>query len=161
LGERELEQVVEEIYDNEGSELEWSDSDTEQEASVPVNRSSDSSDSDAELRRRVDQSTDYPPCHVHGRTRRHTLRGLKIAGSQEPSDTEKEWKIEGSVRDIPFSSIPGISNASNIYDNLSPYQDFHDFINNDIMSHKNRNQHICRTTNCSTKIKGPISKKKN
>ena len=43
LSERELEEVIEEIYDNEGSEVDWSDSDGEQEeASVPINMSSDS-----------------------------------------------------------------------------------------------------------------------
>ena len=61
LSERELEQVIEEIYDNEGSEVDWSDSDAEQEeASVPINMSSDSSDSDAELQTRADQSSGYP-----------------------------------------------------------------------------------------------------
>ena len=49
LSECELEQMIEEIYDNEGSEVDWSDGDGEQEASVPINMSSDSSDSDAEL----------------------------------------------------------------------------------------------------------------
>ena len=61
LSERELEQVIEKIYDNEWSELDWSDSDVEQEeADVPINMSSDSSDSDAELQTRVDQSSGYP-----------------------------------------------------------------------------------------------------
>ena len=69
LSERELEQVIEEIYDNEGSEVDWSDSDVEQEeASVPIHMSSDSSDSDAELRTRVDQSSDYPLSRVSGCT---------------------------------------------------------------------------------------------
>lgn len=50
LSECELEKVIEEIYDNEGSEVDWPDSDVEQEeASVPINMSSDLSDSDAEL----------------------------------------------------------------------------------------------------------------
>ena len=155
LSERELEKVIEEIYDNEGSEVDWSDSDVEQEeASVPINMSSDSSDSDAELRTRVDQSRGYPPSRVRGRTRGRTVRGSRITGSQQRSDTEKDWKIEGSVQDIPFSSIPGLSNASNINENLSPFQVFHIFVNNDIISHiKKRNQQICCTTNCSTKKK--------
>jgi len=47
LSERKLEQVTGEIYDNEGSEVHWSESDVDQEeASVPINMSSDSSDSD-------------------------------------------------------------------------------------------------------------------
>jgi len=66
----ELEQVIEEIYGNEGSEVDWSDRDVEQEeASVPINMSSDSSDSDAELRMRVDQSSSYSPSRVRGHTR--------------------------------------------------------------------------------------------
>ena len=39
------------------------------------------------------------------------------------------------MQDIPFSSIPGISNASNINENLSPFQVSHIFVNNDIISH--------------------------
>ena len=136
LSKHELEQVIEEIYDNEGSEVNWSDSDVEQEeASFPINMSSDSSDSDAELRKRVDQSSFYPPSRVRGRTRGRAVRGSRITGSQQPRDTEKDWKIEGSVQDIPFSSIPGISNASNINENLSPFQVFHIFVNNDVISH--------------------------
>jgi len=133
LSVHELEQVIEEIYDNEGSEVDWSDSNVEQEeASVPINMSSDSSDSDAEHRMRVDQRSSYPPSCVRGRTRSRTVRGLRITGSQQPSDTAKDRKIEGSVQDIPFSSIPGISNASNINENLSPFQVFLIFVNNDI-----------------------------
>jgi hypothetical protein len=76
LSERELEQVIKEIYDNEGSEVDWSDSDVEQEeASVPINMCSDSSDSDSEHRTRVDQSRGYPPKRVRGRTRGHIVRG--------------------------------------------------------------------------------------
>ena len=74
LSERELEQVIEEIYDNEGSSVDWSDSDVEQEeAGVPINMSSDSSDSDAELQTRVDQSSGYPPSRVRGRIRGRTV----------------------------------------------------------------------------------------
>ena len=41
LSERELEKMIEEICDNEGSEVDWSDSDVEQEeTSVPINMSS-------------------------------------------------------------------------------------------------------------------------
>ena len=74
--------MIEEIYDNEGSEVDRSDSDVEQEgASVPINMSSDSSDSDAELQTRVDQSSGYPPNRVRGRTRGHTVRGSRVTGS--------------------------------------------------------------------------------
>ena len=90
LSERELEQVMDEIYDNEGSEVDWSDSDVEQEASVPINMSSDSSDSDAKLRTSVDQSSSYPPSRVCGRSRGRTVRGSRITGSQQPSDMEKD-----------------------------------------------------------------------
>ena len=113
LSVHELEQVIEEIYDNEGSEVDWSDSNVEQEeASVPINMSSDSSDSDAEHRMRVDQRSSYPPSCVRGRTRSRTVRGLRITGSQQPSDTEKDCKIEGILQDIPFSSIPDIQGVS-------------------------------------------------
>ena len=136
LSERELEQVIEEIYDNEWSEVEWSDSDGEQEeASVPINMISDSSECDAEFRTRVYQNSGYQPSRVRGRARGRTVRGSRITGSRQPSDAEKDWKIEDNVQDIPFSSIPGISNASNINENLSPFQVFHIFVNNDIISH--------------------------
>jgi hypothetical protein len=70
LSERELEQVTEEIYDNEGSEVDWSDSDAgHEEASAPINMSSDSSDSDGELETKVDQSNGYPPSRFCGSTR--------------------------------------------------------------------------------------------
>jgi hypothetical protein len=66
--------VTEKIYDNEGSEVDWSDSDAgQEEASVPINMSSDSSDSDAELQTRVDQSSGYHPSRVRGRTRGRTV----------------------------------------------------------------------------------------
>jgi len=105
--------VIEKIYDNERSEVDWSDSDVEQEeASDPINMSSDSSDSGTELRTRVDQSSGYPLRRVHGRTRGRTVRGLRITGSQQPSDTEKDCKIEGILQDIPFSSIPDIQGVS-------------------------------------------------
>lgn len=159
LSERELEQVIDEIYDNEGSEVECSDSDVEQEeASVPIKMSSDSSDSDAELRTRVDQSSGYPPSRVRGRTRGRTVRGSRITGSQRPSDTEKDWKIEGIVHDIPFSSIPGISNASNINENLSPFQVFHIFVNNDISHIKTETNRYAAQQIAAQKRKGPISK---
>jgi hypothetical protein len=58
--------------------------------------------------------------------------GSSVTGIQQPSDTEKDCKIEGNVQDIPFSSIPGISNVSNINENLFPFQVFHIFVNNDI-----------------------------
>ena len=159
LSERELEQVIEEIYDNEGSEVDWSDSDVEQEeASVPINMSSDSSDSDAELRTRVDQSSGYLS-RVRGRTRGHTVQGSRITGNQQPSDMEKDWKIEDSVRDTPFSSIPHISNASNINENLSPFQVFHIFVNNDIISHiKTETNRYAAQQIAAQKRKGPISK---
>jgi hypothetical protein len=89
--------------------------------------SSDSSDSDTELQRRVDQNSGYPPSRVRGCPRGCTVRGLRITGSQQPSDMEKDWKIEGTVQDIHFSSIPGISNASNINENLSHLQVLHFF----------------------------------
>ena len=57
---------------------------------------------------RVDQSSGYPRSRVRGRTRGRTVRGSRITGSQQPSDMLKDWKIEGSVQDIPFSSIPGV-----------------------------------------------------
>ena len=66
---------------------------------------------------------------------KNSVRGSRVTGSQQSSDTEKDWKIEGNVQDIPFASIPGISNASNINENLSPLQVFHIFVNNDIISH--------------------------
>jgi len=50
---------------------------------------------------------------------------------------EEDCKIEGNEQDMLFSSIPGISNASNINENLSPFQVFHIFVNNDIISHIN------------------------
>jgi len=74
LSDCELEDVIEEIYDNEGSEVDWSDSDVEQEeASVPINMSSDSSDGDAELRTRVNHSSGYPLSRVRGCTRGRTV----------------------------------------------------------------------------------------
>jgi len=90
LSERELEQVIEEIYDNEGSEIDWSDSDVEQEeeASVPINMSSDSSDSDAELQKRVDQSSGYPPSRVRGRTPGPTVRGSRMIENNWHSATK-------------------------------------------------------------------------
>jgi len=180
-----LKQVIEEIYSNKGSEVDWSDSDVEQEeasvvdwsdsdveqeeasvvdwsdsdveqqeASVPTNMSSDSSDSDAELQTRDDQISGYPPSRVRGRTRGRTVRESRVTGSQQPSDMEKDWKIDGSVQDIPFSSIPGISNASNVNEYLSPFQVFHIFVNNDIISHiKTETNKYADTTNCRTKKK--------
>jgi len=47
---------------------------------------------------RVDQSSGYPPSHVRGRTRGHTVRGSRITGSQQPSDTEKDWKEKGRLQ---------------------------------------------------------------
>ena len=149
LSERELEQVIEEIYDSEGSEVDWSDSDGEQEeANVPINMSSDSSDSDAELRTRVDQSSGYPPSRVRSRARGRTVRGSRIT-----------VKLGGNVQGIPFSSIPGISNASNINENLSPFQVPRIFVNKDIISRirTETNRHAAQQI-AAQKRKGPISK---
>ena len=120
--------------------------------------SSDSSDSDAELRTRVDQSSCYPPSRVRGRTRGRAVRGSRITGSQQPRDMEKDWKIEGSVQDIPFSSIPGISNASNINENLSPFQVFRIFVNNDISHIRTETKRYAAQQIAAQKRKGPISK---
>jgi hypothetical protein len=46
---------------------------------------------------------------------------------------EMDWKIEGSVRDILFSYLPGLTNASNINENVSPFQVFDIFVINDIL----------------------------
>ena len=89
LSERELEQVMEKIYDNEGPEVDWSDGAVEQEeASVPINMSSDSSDSDAELQTRVDQSSGYPPSRVRGRTPGPTVRGSRMIENNWHSATK-------------------------------------------------------------------------
>jgi hypothetical protein len=71
---------------------------------------------------------------------------------------QKEWKIQGSVRDIPFSSKPGITNASNI-ENLSPFQVFNIFVNNDILRHvKTETNRNAAQQIAAQKRKGPISK---
>jgi len=63
------------------------------------------------------------------------------------------------VQDIPFSSIPGISNASNINENLSPFQGFHIFVNNDIISNiKTETNRYAAQQIAAQKRKGPISK---
>jgi hypothetical protein len=71
---------------------------------------------------------------------------------------EKEWKIQGSVRDIPFSSKLGITNASNI-ENLSPFQVFEIFVNNDIPRHVNTepNRYAAQQI-AAQQRKGPLSK---
>jgi hypothetical protein len=75
LSDRELEQVLGKIFDNEGSEVNWLDSDVElEETKVPINMSSTSSDSDTELLTRVDRSRGYPPSRVRC-TRGRTVRG--------------------------------------------------------------------------------------
>jgi len=87
------------------------------------------------------------------------VQGSRITGSQQPSDSEKDWKIEGSVKDIPFSSIPGTSNASNINENLSPFQVFHIIVNNDIISHiKVETNRYAAQQIPAKERKGPISK---
>ena len=62
------------------------------------------------------------------------------------------------MQDIPFSSIPGISNASNINKNLSPFQVFHIFVNNDISHIKTETNRYAKQQTAAQKRKGPISK---
>ena len=63
------------------------------------------------------------------------------------------------MQDIPFSSIPGISNASNINENLSPFQGFHIFVNNDIKSRiKTETNRYAAQQIAAQKRKGPVSK---
>jgi len=60
------------------------------------------------------------------------------------------------VQDIPLSSIPGISNASNINEN---FQIFHIFVNNNIISHiKTETNRYAAQQIAAQKRKGPISR---